>query len=196
MSSFLVDTDYASALALFGLHRSNHPAPPVIVEGQLRLDGSEHPALRARPATDDIDVFKRWIGVPDRAIREGAFARPVLLPELPPGRLDRPIDALSDVEFDDLRKAANAYLFDDSALWQEYRGAVTRHLAPFHLAVYAFDSIEIAAGCTLQLAETPSVLIVDRLIMNEGAGINVTMTARLVFNHLHTEGTGEGNGEP
>ena len=185
---FRADVDCAAALALFGLHRPNAPGPEIVISGRERLDGRDHPAIRARPKTDDLDLFKRWIGVPDRAIRDGVYARPVMLPTLPPERLDRPIAALSETEHLELRKAANAYLFDDSALWTEYRGVIVRHFAPFEIAVYAYESLEIAPGGCLEIAETPAVLVVDRLVMHETARLDITATARLVLDTLETKG--------
>jgi hypothetical protein len=185
---FRADVDCAAALALFGLRRPNAPEPTVVIRGKERLDGRDHPAVRARPQTDDLDVFKLWIGVPDWAIRDGICARPVMLPSLPPERLDRPLAALSATEHLELRKAANAYLFDDSALWNKYRGVIVRHLAPFRIAVYAYSSLEIAPGGCLEIAETPAVLVVDRLALHETGRLDITATARLVLDSLETKG--------
>ena len=82
--------------------------------------------------------FKRWIGAPNRAIRDGVYARPIMLPTLPPGRFERPIAEFSEIEHLELRKAANAYIFDNSALWTEYRDVIVRHFAPFEIAVYTY----------------------------------------------------------
>ena len=185
---FRADTDCATTLALFEVHRANAPGPHVVISGRERLDGRDHPTLRVRPKTDDLDIFKRWIGAPNRAIRDGVYARPIMLPTLPPGRFERPIAELSEIEHLELRKAANAYLFDNSALWTEYRDVIVRHFAPFEIAVYTYESLEIAPGGCLEIAETPAVLVVDRLVMHDTSRVDVTATARLVLDTLETTG--------
>lgn len=147
--------------------------------------GTESCTLERRlVATSDIDRYKEWIGIPDREIRSGEKQPTPQRPRWlrPPARF-RTEGELSSEDHLELNRAVAAYVWGDSAMMRQWRGAIRRHASSFTLDVIVADTIHLQRGGRLVIAERPTLLVVRHLIL-DGGTLTMTVDGHVVVDHL------------
>lgn len=148
---------------------------------------SEHGVVR-QLLTDDLDEFKKWIGVSDREIETGIRRPSDLKPSAPfSAQLLRERDELSDRQWRDIELSANAYLFGSSALVRSFVPAIHKHLSPFQAVLYAVGRCEILPGAVLEVAGLPTVLVFHELVIHEGGAIKLYTPVKLLARSVRKE---------
>ena len=148
------------------------------------LGGADCPLDRRLLVTDDVDEYKRWIGAADAEISRGARAATPQRPKWkrPPERLL----AADDLDADDrleVRRAAAAYVWGDSARMQAWRDVIARHAAPFELDVIAASAIALRDGAVLRIAGRATMLVVQHLVLDDGQ-VQMTADGHIAVGHL------------
>lgn len=185
-----VHDEYVAALARYGLEQAVVGDSPLVIQPgvTVTLSGAAPCELFSwKLETRNVDQFKNWIGIPDQLILEGQYIAPNELPEgLCSPALAGPREALTDAQWTDVQRAANYYLFGNSAVVSEYRQAITRHFAPFQAVVYAAARLEILPGATVRVNGYPAALIFRELVIHHGGAIKLHTPARMLVQHLLT----------
>ena len=145
------------------------------------------PLFRRLLTTQDLDVFKSWVGVPNAMIESGALKPPSTLPHVQPRRLEQAKDRLSTAELADLKRAFDYFVFGRSGLVEDYRDAIVMHYSPFEVAVYAGRHVEIMPGASVEVIDVAAVLEIDRLVIHSGGHLRLFTPAKVRINTLHKD---------
>ena len=133
--------------------------------------------------TASIDEFKRWIGFDDDAIRDGTTmpagdAQPAELAGTLAGAR-----VLNDDQWSVVSRAAEAYLFSDSAVSAPFKPAIERYLGPFRAQVIVAEEIVLEPDAELWITGIPAVLAIDRLVCLGGT-LCMSVVSRIVVGEI------------
>ena len=178
------DADYPFTVDWYGVPE-NHCADVFDCAHDAVLDGTAASDLRPFVTrTNDLDVFKAWIGLPDAYVRSGKSIAPRDITCAYDETFADSSAALNDYEFRGLMLAAGCYLFGDSADVAQYRRAIELRLAPFEIAVYAARRLIFRSGGSLTITGPPAVLISHRIELQSGSTITTQTVSRILSDHL------------
>ncbi len=144
----------------------------------VTLSGSPRHSSFRRPRllqTSDLDELKRWIGVPDAAVkgrclleREQRSDLMVLRRQVKAAEVKPPA---AGARLDSLRAAARAYLFGDSSAVAEAKPLLQAHFEVFSALAWIFTKVKVSAGSVLAFGPGANVLLAGELEIEEGGQI-------------------------
>jgi len=129
--------------------------------------------------TADLDELKRWIGVPDAAVKSrclldreqrAALAeaeRPALVQAAPEAQKATPVAARLDA----LRAHAQAYLYGDSSLVSKAKPSIEKHIGLAVIGVWMFPKVKVSSGSVLFFGPGANVLVASEVEIEEGGQI-------------------------
>jgi hypothetical protein len=121
--------------------------------------------------TNDVDVYKQWIGVPNSAAQASAT--------MGPGEFGDP-QSLSTVDFSgplnaearrQLAEIARTYIFGNGSALGAFKELIEINFAPFEAKLVRAGEITIQSGGQLLLCDYPLILIADKVDLHDGAQI-------------------------
>jgi hypothetical protein len=179
--------NYETTLAEYGLDPADALVEDFVLEAGTTLTLGQDPCklLRRVLHTEQLDEFKRWIGIADELIEHGPMLPPADFPENPwSARLERPRTELTELEWRDIELATNYYLFGDSRLVASYKNAISRHFGPFEAALYAADRVEIMPGATLSVMGYPAILVFSEMVIHQGGNLKLHTPTKMFVDKL------------
>ena len=185
MRTYETNFSFQDALNAYGMTRADVEVDELIVRRGETLVLRER--LTGRPLeTGSVTQFKEWIGLADSIAERYPLEG---LPELPRAELarDRIIDpaTLTDGEWEDVQRAASAYLFGHSALVAGYREAIELLYGPFAADAFALPRIVVECGGTLVVNGRPAAILSESLELHEGGDIRLHTVTRMSVESLH-----------
>jgi hypothetical protein len=165
----------------------------VAPNGMLDLTSERSAVSAIRPLwrrTDNVDVFKSWVGTPDEECPPGSTAAEYWpLPAAAWSGRAFCSDELSARERADIEMAGRAYVFGNSSCVTSYRDAIQRVTGTFEVAIYAARSVRIASGGQLRVTGEPAVLLFEELEIADGGSLLVQTVCRAAIGRLSKTGT-------
>ncbi|MCS7314768.1 MAG: hypothetical protein RMI94_01635 [Bryobacterales bacterium] len=176
---------FLKTLELFGvkaaeLERDLEVAPRTVIV----LSGHPRHATCHRPRmiqTSDLAELKRWIGVPDEAVKGRCLldrGDRAALAELRRGVKQAAVAeeatgaaAAASSRLDALRAHARAFLYGDSTLVATAKPLIEAHHSIFAVALWLFRKIRVRTGSVLLLGPGANVLIAGELEIEEGGQV-------------------------
>lgn len=136
--------------------------------------------------TDDVDEFRAWLCPPDDPLASGRvpFPRHLLPTRSWQHGASFRYEELTARDREDLRRAANCYLFGPRALVAGYRAALTHCYAPFAAAFYRVRRLEISSGAHLSVDGHPAVVRAEELAIRRTGQLRTRTAFRLDVGHL------------
>jgi hypothetical protein len=114
--------------------------------------------------TSDVDLFKRWIGVPDESCRAHEATHrywPLPTRQWSGRKVSSRLDFTAE-EAVDIERAGRVYLFGDSALVRDYRDVIGLYHGTFEAAIYAMNELSVMPGARLSVVGAPAVLLCSK----------------------------------
>lgn len=142
----------------------------------------QHPSYR-RPRllqTTDLDVLKRWIGVPDAAVKGRCLLdreQRAALTELDrqaagqAARETQKAGPTTAARMDALRAHAHAYLYGDSSLVAKVKPQIENHFGVAVVGAWLFPKVKVSSGSVLFFGKGANVLLASELEIEEGGRI-------------------------
>jgi len=145
----------------------------------VTLSGSPRHSSFRRPRllqTSDLDELKRWIGIPDAAVKGRCLLERDQRADL--AALRRQTKAAAEgklspagARLDSLRAAARAYLFGDSSVVAEAKPLLQSRFEVFSALAWVFAKVKVSAGSVLAFGPGANVLLAGELEIEEGGQI-------------------------
>ncbi len=141
-----------------------------------------HPSYR-RPKllqTTDLDVLKRWIGVPDAMVKgrclldreqRAALTEAQRLVAGQAAREPQKGAPTTVARRDALRAHAHAYLYGDSSLVAKAKAQIENHIGLAAIGVWVFPKVKVSSGSVLFFGPGANVLVASELEIEEGGQI-------------------------
>lgn len=155
--------------------------------GTVTLSASPRDPSDHRPVmlhTRDLDELKRWIGVPDSAVRGRSLVEREHSRAFAKGRPPAGVSAeavrtesaakrtLTDsASLDAVRAHARSYLFGDSALVKDARPVIERFFGAFRIPVWIFQKVTVTSGSVLAFGTGANVLLASELEIEQGGRV-------------------------
>jgi hypothetical protein len=130
--------------------------------------------------TTDLDVLKRWIGVPNAAVKgrclvdreqRAAFKEVYRPAALQTAREPQTAAVPAAARMDALRAHAQAYIYGDASLVAQAKPSIENHFAIFTVAVWLFPKIKVSSGSVLLFGTGANTLLASELEIEEGGQI-------------------------
>lgn len=174
--------EFVKALELYGLAPADLKEELVVPPRAVVTLSAGRRASHCRPKmlqTGDLAELKRWIGVPDRAVKGrcllersertalAELRRPAT--QVAAGTFEAKAATASQLEA--IRAHARAYLYGDSTLVAEAKPLVERQFEAFLVALWLFTKIKVSAGSVLSFGPGANVLLAGELEIEEGGQV-------------------------
>lgn len=177
--------DFAKLLEQYCLKPEDAEQEELVVpcRSVVTLSASPRHSSYRRPRllqTADLDVLKRWIGVPDAAVKGRCLldreqrAALTEAERLATGQTARePEKATPAVaaRMDALRAHAQAYLYGDSSLVAKAKPSIERQFGLAAVAAWLFPKVKVSSGSVLFFGPGANVLLASELEIEEGGQI-------------------------
>lgn len=184
-------TDFEARLKVYGVDSTAVIQPDLVVPpGSTMTLSASDPKSFVKPhvlTTSSLPQLKSWIGIPDNLFQAGKLDRttiplpraavPLSIPqrEVVTAAAAQPITVigapphLPAQQLDDIRTAASAYLFGDTAVLNSaWQTTVEKYFVNFQIIYWLFFTITVNAGSVLFIGPGQNVLSAWRIVIHQG----------------------------
>lgn len=183
------NAEFVQRLSVYGLDASAVLQADLVVPAKTTMTlSASDPKSFMQPRllnTTNLDELKAWIGIPDTLYQTGILSRATIkLPTSVAPEIRAPVAesltvasaaaadaaraALPAAELANLRTAASAYLFGDSALVAGYKTAVENLFPNFQIIFWPFFTITVNPGSILTIGPGQNILFAWKIVIYEG----------------------------
>jgi hypothetical protein len=149
----------------------------VVLSGSPRHNSHRRPAVLR---TTDLDELKRWIGVPDAAVKGRCLLDRQHRRDLAALRSQAKETAATTVQkappaggvqLDTLRAHARAYLYGDSSVVADAKPLLVSHFEQFAVFAWWLRKVKVSSGSVLAFGPGANVLLAGEVEIEEGGQI-------------------------